>query len=505
MSKQLTEKQYINLWNEYRDNIHRATPVDLKESKADQLKRIEKLEANPEEWFKYYFPNYYTSEPAPFHKQSTKRILGNAEWFEMRIWARELAKTGRTMMEVIFLSLTGKKRNWIYVSNTEDNAQRLLLPVKSQFEKNNRIIKDYGVQESGNWSAGEFVTKKGVAFRALGAGQSPRGTRNDEVRPDGIVVDDIDTDEEVRNSKRIDIKVKWIMEALYATRSISNALLMIVLGNIIGKKTTITELRKYADKAEVVNIRDKQGKSTWPSKNTEAAIERVLSKMSWASAQKEYFNNPVVEGKTFKSIHFGKCPPINKCEQVIVYADPATSNKDKSGSTKAVVIVGYLNFKYYVYWLRVDQMGTSKFIDALYDADLYLTKNKVDVKRIMIENNSLQDPFWEQVIYPGIKLKAKSIGRYISVTPDNRKKADKFYRIEGTLEPINRRGELIFNIDEKENPNMEKFKEQWLSVDEDSKTMDGPDALEGGVWQILNRTAQKETTYVVGARYSRKY
>jgi len=501
----LSDKKYLTLWEEYRDNIQRATPVDMSETKSQQLKRIARLEANPQEWFKYYCPNYFTAEPASFHIKSTKRVTSYLEWIEMRIWARELAKSGLTMGEVLFLTLTGKKRNCIYVSNTQDNAERLILPIKSQLEKNNRIIHDYGVQESGNWSAGEFVTKKGVAFRALGAGQSPRGTRNEEVRPDIIVIDDIDTDEEVRNPKRIDQKVKWIMEALYATRSISNPLLMIVLGNIIGKKTTITELKKYADHAEVVNIRDKHGKSTWPQKNTEAAIDRVLSKISWASSQKEYFNNPVSEGKTFKDIRFDKCPPINKCEQVIVYADPATSNKDKSGSTKAVVVVGYLNLKFYVYKVWVDQMGTAKFVETLYDADDYLNKSKVDIKRIWIENNSLQDPFWEQVILPVIKQQAKVVGRYISVATDSRKKAEKFYRIEGTLEPVHRRGELIFNVEEENNPHMLRFKDQWFSVDEGSTTMDGPDALEGAVHKVQSGTIRKETSWVAATTHSRKY
>jgi hypothetical protein len=505
MSKQLSEKQYLIQWQEYRDNIHRATPVDLTESTAQKIARIKHLEANPEKWYQYYFPNFYSSEPAPFHIQSSKRILSNSEWFEMRVWARELSKTGRTMMDVLFLSLTKKKRNWLYVSSTEDSAQRLLLPVKSNLEKNNRIINDYGVQESGNWSIGEFVTKKGVAFRAIGAGQSPRGTRNDEVRPDGIILDDIDTDEECRNSKRIDAKVNWVMEALYATRSISNGLLFIVNGNIIAKKSTVTELMKFADKVDIVNIRDKNGKSTWPAKNKEEAIDRVLSKMSYSAQQKEYFNNPVSQGKTFKDIYFDKCPPIHKCERVNVYADPATSNKDKSGSTKAVVIIGYLNFCFYVYKVWVDQMGTAKFVEALYDADEYLTRNKVDIKRIWIENNSFQDPFYEQVISPAIKQRAKSIGRYISISADTRKKPDKYYRIEGTLEPIHRRGELIFNKEEVENPHMQRFKEQWLSVDEDSKTMDGPDALEGGVHKIQNGTIQKETTWIVAPTNSRRH
>lgn len=505
MTRELTQKQQLALWQEYRDNINKATPVNLNEGKAQQLKRIATLETNPEEWYKYYFPNYYSSEPAPFHKSSSKRILNNAEWFEMRVWARELSKTGRTMMDVMYLSLTGKKKNWMYVSSTSDNAERLLLPLKAQLEKNNRIIHDYGVQESGKWTMEEFVTKKGVAFRALGAGQSPRGSRNEEIRPDGIVIDDIDTDEECRNPKRITDKVKWVMEALIPTRSISNPLLVIVNGNIIAKKSTVTELMKYADKVDIVNIRDVKGKSTWPQKNSEQAIDRVLSKISWASAQKEYFNNPVIEGSVFKDMFFDKCPPVKSCEQIVVYADPATSNKSKTGSTKAVVIVGYKNFCFYVYKVWVNQMGTADFVQTLYDADDYLAKNKVDIKRIWIENNSLQDPFWEQVIQPAIKIHAKQVGNYISVSPDTRRKAEKFYRIEGTLEPIHRRGELVFNSEEENNPDMLRFKDQWLSVDQDSKIMDGPDALEGAVHKIQNRTIQKETTYIVAPQYSRKF
>lgn len=499
-------KYYLELWSEYREGIERSSPIDIRETKADQIKRIKKLEANPEEWFKYYFARFYTSEPAPFHPKATKRILSNPEWFEVRAWSRELSKSGRTMFEILFLTLTGKKRNVLMISATQTDAERLLLPYKSNLEVNQRIIHDYGVQESlGNWTANEFSTKKGVAFRAIGAGQSPRGTRKDEVRPDTIIIDDIDTDQEVRNPKLIDKKVDWCERALFGTRSISNPMLIIVCGNIIGKKTTVTELSKKADYFEVINIRDKNGKSTWPSRNTEAMIDRTLSKISFAAAQGEYFNNPMTIGKVFKDINFGKCPPISKCEQVIAYADPATSNKDNSGSTKSVVIVGYLNFVFYVYKVRLGQMGTAKFIEALYDADDYLRKHKVDIKRIWIENNSLQDPFWEQVIYPAIKQHAKIAGRYISVSPDPRKKPDKFYRIEGTLEPVHRRGELIFNVEEESSPDMQLFKEQWLGVDESSKVMDGPDALEGAVHKIQNRTVQKDTTYVVAPINSRKY
>ncbi|QYS90711.1 hypothetical protein JJC04_12075 [Flavobacterium covae] len=497
----------MELWQQYRDNSYKATPIDLKETASEKAKRIAYLEANPEKWFKYYFPNYYTSEPAPFHLRATKRILSNPEWYEVRSWSRELSKSGRTMMEVLYLALTGKKKNILMISSTYDNACRLLLPYKSILEVNNRIINDYGTQESlGNWEAGEFVTKKGVSFRALGAGQSPRGTRKDEIRPDVLLIDDIDTDEECRNPDRIKNKVNWIEQALLPTRSISNPLLVIVCGNIIAKYCCVTELAQKADCFEVINIRDKNGLSTWPQKNTEEMIDRVLSKISHNSAQKEYFNNPISEGDVFKELTYGKCPPLSSCEEVVVYADPSTSNKDKGkASTKSVIIIGFKALKFYVYKVWVDQTSNAKFVDWLYEAYRYLTINQVDTKRIWIENNSLQDPFYEQVILPLIYKIAEQYGFTIPITPDARRKPDKFSRIEGTLEPVNRLGNLIFNEEEKNDPHMQRMHDQMIGVSENSKTMDGPDGLEGAVWIILNRVVRKQSTHVVGYRNSRRF
>ncbi len=509
MATKAEDRKYFKLWQQYRENSAKATPIDLNETAVAKQQRIAQLEKRLEEWFKYYFPNFYTSEPAPFHIAATKRILKNPEYYEVRSWSRELAKSARTMMEVLYLTLTGKKKNVLLVSSTGDNAERLLLPYKAILEVNNRIINDYGVQESlGNWEASEFITKKGVAFRALGAGQSPRGTRNDADRPDVILLDDIDTDEECRNPQRIKTKVKWINEALYATRSISNPLLWIACGNIIAKYCAITEMAKVADKHEIINIRDKNGKSTW-KRNTEKHIDRALSKIPWSAQQKEYFNNPISEGDIFKELTYGKVPRLSSCDQVVVYADPSTSNKDrgrnKQASYKSVVVVGSKGRKRYVYRCWVEQTSNAKFVDWLYEAYLYLKENNVDTKRIYIENNSLQDPHYQQVLLPLIYDKANDYGFTLPVTEDKRKKADKFFRIEGTLEPLNRLGNLIFNIKEKAEPNMIRMHDQMIGVSESAKVMDAPDALEGACWLIQNRIIQKNMGYSFGKINSRKY
>ena len=496
--------------DQFINNEFKQTPIDLNESSSDKRKRIEHLEKHPEKWFKYYFKNFYTSEPAPFHLRATKRVLTNPEWYEVRSWSRELSKSGRTMMEVLYLVLTGKKKNILMVSNNLDNAERLLLPYKANLELNPRFINDYGEQQSiGKWEASEFTTKKGVAFRALGAGQSPRGTRNDAIRPDVILIDDIDTDQECRNQKLIKQKVKWIEEALYATRSLSEPLLWIACGNIIAKFCCITQMGKKADKWEIINVRDKEGKSTWPEKNTEDHINRTLSKISWSAAQKEYFNNPVSEGDIFKELTFSKCPPIKTCEHIIVYADPSTSNKDrganKQASYKSVVIVGAKGRKRFVYKVWLEQTSNANFVDWLYESYQYLKDKQVDTHRIYIENNSLQDPHYTQVLLPLIYQKADEYGYTVPITEDKRKKPDKFFRIEGTLEPLNRLGNLVFNKTEQEEPNMVRMKDQMLGVCEDAKMIDGPDALEGACHLLQNRTIKKRTQYVFGARDIRKF
>jgi len=217
------------------------------------------------------------------------------------------------MMEVMYMALTGEIRNVLLISNSHENAERLLLPFMIEFESNLRIRNDYGFQEKpGKWEIGEFTTMGGVAFRALGAGQSPRGTRNESWRPDFILVDDIDTDEETRNPERITKKWNWIEQALIPTVSVSGNYRIIFNGNIIARDCCITRAIKMANHADIINIRNKIGKSTWPEKNSEEDIDHILNLVSTASGQKEYFNNPLSEGDIFAQMTWAPVPPLTK-------------------------------------------------------------------------------------------------------------------------------------------------------------------------------------------------
>lgn len=509
------DRKYVEDWDLFRDNLNRSTPIDLNELPVDKKKRIERLEKDDEAWFAYYFPNFYTSEPAPFHKKSTRIVMTNMEYYLVRSWSRELAKSARTMMETLKLIITKKKKNLLLVSDSLDNATRLLAPYKINFESNNRLINDYGTQKTyGAWEEHEFKIKSGASFRALGAGQSPRGTRNDAVRPDIILIDDIDTDQDCRNKDIIKERFLWIESALIPTRSISDPLLIIACGNVIAKYCCITEMAKKADRHEVINIRDINGVSTWPNKNTEAMIDRVLSTIGHTARQKEYYNNPIVEGTTFTAVKYAKAPLLRSCEMVVIYADPSTSNKDKKTgksagqrSYKSVQVEGYKNHQYFTYWIRLQQVGNKAFVNWLYEAYDFCKRQKVDSVNIWVENNSLQDPHYEQVIMPQVKLKAEQdCIPQIPIRKDTRNKPEKFDRIDSTLQPIDENGNLLFDENLKGTEDMETMEAQWISVSPDCKIMDGPDCREGGVWIIQNRkVVRSSSSHSYGQRTSQKW
>lgn len=487
-------------WNDYYRAIKADRAVDDL-SPVERMKKREKLEKDPVRWMEFFFQEFTTAPFTQFHKRAIMRITANPEWYEVLSWSRELAKSTTVMMCVMYLVYTGRKRNVLLISNSKDNAIRLLDPYKKAFERNALLKAYYGdMREFGSWTAEEFSTNTGAAFRALGAGESPRGARKDNVRPDCIVVDDFDTDEDCRNPDIVAKKWDWFEGAAFPTRSISGALLVVFCGNIIAPDCCVKRAGDKADHWDIINIRDKNGRSTWPDKNSEEAIDRALSKVSTRIAQQEYFNNPLSEGDVFRELTWGKCPPLTKVPFVVAYGDPAPSNsKNKATSFKALFLIGYYEGKFYVYTGWLDHVVNAEYVNWYYYARDYVAERTQVF--YFIENNKLQAPFYEQVFLPLFAEKGKKEG-FIPISPDTRKKPEKFDRIEGNLEPLNRQGKLILNVEEENNPHMQRLKEQFLLINRQMKApADGVDCVEGG-WYIANakiRTLDSDS-YTVGKR-----
>lgn len=499
------DKRALQRWQAYCEDIRNDVPVEVGMSVSEKEAKKAQLEASPVEWIKFFLPRYAKYEFAPFHLAFIERITTNDEWYEVLSWSRELAKSTLTMMVVLYLTLTGRKRNVILASATQESALKLITPYRSILANNGRIKAFYGEQQVlGQWKDDDFKCRCGASFMAIGAGNAPRGSRNENVRPDVLLVDDFDTDEDCRNPDTLNKKWDWWNKALYPTRSISEPTTIIFCGNIIAQDCCVKRAGEMSDHWDIVNIRDEEGRSTWPAKNSEEHIDRALSKMSTHAAQGEYFNNPISEGKIFKSIPFSCVPRLEDFPFLIAYGDPSYSNKKSSKSSmKALVLLGMIGQKLYVLKASVEHSTNAEFIDRYFEFR-DLVGNRTNLYCYM-ENNTLQDPFFDQVFRPLLRQRNQELKSDLYIRSDGRKKTDKATRIEANMDPLFRNGLIVFNEEEKDHPGMKELAEQFLLFDlQLNYCADGPDAVEGGYTLLrIKQSEQEPDTCISVAEMSR--
>ena len=496
----------LSTWHLHNEDVNRQTTVNSSETKPEQLARIKRARNDYAFFVEYYFPHFAKCKSGSFQVKAANQILKGKNLKAVFKWARAHAKS--THMD-IFIPLWLKCQQvrelnvMVIVGKSQDNANTLLSDLQSELQFNQRYIHDFGEQyNSGHWAEGNFVTRDGCAFFALGRGQSPRGLRYRDQRPDYIVIDDLDDDELTLNTSRVSKLTDWVKEALFGTLDGGRGR-FIMVGNLIGKDSVLARISE-TEGVEVsqVNIYDKNGNVTWKEKWTKQEVEEMERFMGYRSFQKEYMNNPIIEGAVFKELTFGEVPPLQKFHFLLAYADPSPSNNvnDRKNSTKALWLMGYHDNKMYVITGFLDRVTNDEFVDWFYATDA-LVKNKTQLYNY-IENNTLQAPFFDQVFMPLFYKKGVESGYHIGVLPDTRKKPDKFSRIEGGLEPWVRTNRLVFNIKEKDNPHMKRLVEQFKMFSPGMKApADGPDAIEGGLWIINQKMATLTTdSYKIGRR-----
>src|SRR5574344_702185 len=300
----LSQKEALKQWKELCATIQNMSTVDAGESLSSQSARMDRARKDYAFFVEYYFPHYCTNREteeiipsAKFHIAAANKILRTHDLQAVFQWARGHAKS--THMDVMIpLWLKCQKQRdinvMVLVGKSEDNANTLLGDIQAELQYNKRYIHDFGRQyNAGNWQEGKFVTADGCAFFALGRGQSPRGLRYRNNRPDYIVIDDLDDDELCNNDSRVNKLTEWVKEALFGAFGAQGGR-FIMVGNLIGKCSVLANISKTPGVfVSRINVTDKDGKPSWPGFWTADKIRIKEQFMGYRSFQKEYMNNPI--------------------------------------------------------------------------------------------------------------------------------------------------------------------------------------------------------------------
>lgn len=512
--------KYEKLFKDYElhcQRIAKATTININESAKEKVKRLRKLESDYATWFEYFFPDYAKSKCAWYHKRMANILIFNRIVYLLAIIFRSGAKSVHLVMGVpLYLALVKKDMFFMLLfGQTEDKAKKLLSDIQAQLKFNQRIINDYGRQfKYGDWSDGSFTTVSGVHFHAIGVGQSPRGLREMEVRPDYIIFDDIDTKERCNNDRRSRELMEYVWEDAKGTFDEgSQRQRFVVSNNNFHNNTVINQLailfRQYIKQAKTEDRKPKHHilkinavkdladfEPNWPEKTSAKYWQDKFKETPYRAFMREYMNTHIQDGTIFKAEHIQHCnvPRIDSYDGLVVYGDLSYKN---NADYKALVLVGKKARNYYIIESFVRQ--TSRYNCAIWLYDLYEDRKleKYNIK-YMIEGLFAQDEFIDDFNTEGDKR-----GYHIPVVPDQKPKPDKFDRIEsmsGHFERLN----VFFNEQFKESIDMTTLIQQLLSFEKGSGAHDdAPDALHSAIAELNKITFVDSFEPRVTARSSR--
>lgn len=500
----LSEKEALERYENLKKDIMRTTPVPRRESPSAKEKRIKGLLSDFDAFCKYYFPVYFDpqhkgSEFGWFHHKAAEEVINNRDIFLVAEWPREHAKSVFfDIMMPLYLKAKGELEGFVLCSQSSDKAKGLLGDIQAQLEANHRYINDFGEQKSfGNWTEAHFVTRDGIGFWSIGKGQSPRGIREAEKRPNCLVVDDFDDDKEVENEELVKKSHIWLMGAMIGAMSLLQSRFMMV-GNRIAKKSVlakvvgdvedddpknpeITHIKVFALENPDTKEEDQSetGVPAWKERYQRQHIIRRIRIMGYAVSQREFFHRHIKEGTKFKEewIQYIMLPDIKYFDGVVTYCDPSFKDSKKN-DFKAIVALGKIGSKRYLIDCWVRQASRYSMASAHYDMHYDVEAQAPRILESYIEANFTQD----QLIDDYIQY-SDEVGHMMPIREDLRSKPNKQGRIENLI-TLFERGLIYISELLRNKHDWQVLKSQFIAFPNDHD--DGPDAVEGAEYKLKN-------------------
>ena len=274
MSK-LTEAQ--QRWQEHCKHVETITSEQRQESYEEQGNNIRRAQKDYAYFCRRYFPHYCKCDNGKFQNDAARYVKEHPNMKGVFMWPRGHAKsTHFDIMIPLWLKFqeTPSIHVMVVVGKSEESADTLLGDLQAELQYNKYLQRDFGEQyNAGSWETGQFVTRDGTAFFARGRGQSPRGLRYRERRPDYIVIDDLDDDELCQNESRVRILTDWVKEALFGALDGGRGR-FIMVGNLISKNSVLAHIAKTPTvHLSRIDAIDRNGEPVWREKWTREEVE----------------------------------------------------------------------------------------------------------------------------------------------------------------------------------------------------------------------------------------
>ena len=170
---------------------------------------------------KTYFPHYIKGAESLFHTwfyDNVPKLIDapQGELIDLSAPRGEAKSTLGTQLLTLWCVVTDRKHYIPVVMDSFDQAATMLEAVKTELTDNPRLAMDFpGACGGGRvWNAGVIITANNRKVQAFGSGKRMRGLRHGPHRPDLVLLDDIENDENVRSKEQRDKLESWVTKTV---------------------------------------------------------------------------------------------------------------------------------------------------------------------------------------------------------------------------------------------------------------------------------------------------
>ena len=461
------------------------TPLE-KDSKEQRIKKIKK-----DFWFFFrnYLPHYADAKSPKFHKEiitlleesNSPLIIGAPRGFSK--------STLVSFAYVIWCVLIEKCKFIVIISATDTLAEDLCDFIRIEFSDNIRILSDFGKLLPQQGAGGDFIAHK-TRILARGRKQAIRGFRSREHRPDLIILDDIEKDEEAISPKIVAKTLNIITRGLIPSLKPGGKL--IIIGTILRKRSVVGTLllsdeepwnmwSKKIYRAIEPTYKGKE-KSLWEQRFPLRFLQKQKVIMGVSAFNAEYQNMPTDDESGLFKESYIKDGNILPDSSKILFIDPSVDGI-KNNDYKACVLVGK------------DSEGMFEIINAslIQGADIPFFESVLSIYQehqesilgTYIESNSFQFYYMKEL---DKFARNKDIDLRISGVKHYQKKELRISR----LLPLFETNRIVFNPIFRKTSHGKTLVEQLIFFPNSNIHDDGPDALASAI-DILSKLDHKTT------------
>lgn len=384
-------------------------------------------------------------EPAEFHRELYAILL--TEQRAAIAAPREHAKS--TCVSVIFVlyCICYKLRRFIVlISDTQPQAALQMAAVKEELETNVDLRADFGnLVGDKKWDINDCRTPTGITLAARGAGQSLRGLRFRFYRPDLVICDDMENEEDVSNPETREKLERWFVGTVL---NLGKKCQVFVIGTILHYDGLLAKLldpekfKKFVKRRyEAVDQEWRPESVLWPAKWDIQSLREKEEDIQSVMFNQEFRNLPISEStQVFKeewiTRHaFRREELAGKPTVKISYNDPAISQKSTADYFASVTIDVDAQGFIYVTRAEQDRMPFTKQVEFML--------RRADEEQPMVIG--IEDQAYQAALKQALDEASRLSGRYLNVVGVVHL-TDKFLRIS-TLSPLVENGTIKFCLD----------------------------------------------------------